>query len=350
MFLANFNAMTAMCGASTRVVWPFDRRHGPRGHLDAEDVEISLSIPANSETALVCFGAMGRARSVFNFFRLLKPLPHLTKILLRDPARSWYNDSIPGFGETIPEIAASIRSEVSRLGATRIITLGPSMGGYAAILFGCLLKADRAIALAPQTLLDPIFFHSPPPSLKLQAPDLRPYIECAPEIPIDVVAGWDDPLDVFHAQRVAEFASVRILALPGRTHWLSAELHAEGKLVSLITELVHGTTPADCTIDPQLDGEVERRIARTVFALEAEAWPSAADNIVTVATCHPAWVGPHFALAEALAKITTWTCVQRRQLAAVARNPAWGEPRSYLIRDLLVQGRRLDLETLDAIK
>ncbi|MHC5544551.1 hypothetical protein ACYOEI_40490, partial [Singulisphaera rosea] len=41
------------------------------------------------------------------------------------------------------------------IGPSEVITIGQSMGGYAAVLFGMLLNADRIVAFGPLSHLDP---------------------------------------------------------------------------------------------------------------------------------------------------------------------------------------------------
>lgn len=328
-------------------------QHYPTGPYPGEgppprlpDSEMLYPMPADSETVVVSFGAKGGGHGVFHFFKLLKPLPGFSKLLVRDPNPHWYNDGIPGVGETVEEIAASIRLEAERLGGRRIVTLGPSMGAYAAILFGCLMEAERAIALAPQTVLDSRLRHSPPATLELQAPDLAPFIERAPATAVDIVAGWDDPLDVFHAQRVADLPSVRVLALRGGVHGFVEDVHREGKLVPLITELVGGGTPAMCDVDPELDPDDERRMTETAFGGDAGDWEAVVGSIGPVAARHPEWAGPSFALGRALSELKRLPEAEEPLRRAVSANPAWQAPRTYLISCLLGQGQPAEAEEL----
>lgn len=66
-----------------------------------------------------------------------------------DSTRNWYingvdhsSNSIPGSASWLQELAAPYE---------RVTTFGVSAGGYAAILFGSLINADKIIAIAPQT-------------------------------------------------------------------------------------------------------------------------------------------------------------------------------------------------------
>ncbi len=66
-----------------------------------------------------------------------------------DRRRSWFNR--PGL---VARSADAVLNRARQVGIKRIVTLGNSMGGYAAILFAAPLGADRAISFVPQFTMD----------------------------------------------------------------------------------------------------------------------------------------------------------------------------------------------------
>ncbi|SHJ61409.1 hypothetical protein [Pseudozobellia thermophila] len=87
-------------------------------------------------------------------------------IFIRDVFKQWYLEGINSDLNSIEKVAAFLRKETA---GSKIITLGSSAGGFAAVLFGSLLYADRVLAFNAQfevkTLLstsspsiDPILF------------------------------------------------------------------------------------------------------------------------------------------------------------------------------------------------
>ena len=234
----------------------------------ATDASVLRAVPADSDTAIVAFSARGTGSSRFHFFNIDEHLPGPAKLLLRDPSDRWYNAGLPGVGETVEEIADHIRGMLEELGVKRVITLGSSMGGYGAILFGCLIGAERTIALAPQTLLDPrIPVLVPPADTVLQAPDLAPFIRAAPATRVDVITPWTSPLDVFHAQRIADIPTTRILAVWDSGHGVVAELHNRGELWPLVTDLIEERIPAGCEEKEPFEPEAVRQLTKAMFAL-----------------------------------------------------------------------------------
>ena len=74
------------------------------------------------------------------------------RLFLLDTTKQWYQGGVDGYG-SIEETVAKLRSTIDHLGPSSVVTIGTSMGGYAALLFGHLLKANSAIAFCPQTFL-----------------------------------------------------------------------------------------------------------------------------------------------------------------------------------------------------
>lgn len=72
------------------------------------------------------------------------------KLFLKDSHQHWYHGGLDGLGDTLDETVANIRSLMEEWGATRIMCLGSSMGGYGALLLGALLRADLIVAISPQ--------------------------------------------------------------------------------------------------------------------------------------------------------------------------------------------------------
>jgi pimeloyl-ACP methyl ester carboxylesterase len=268
--------------------------------VDRDDDLILVSTPGRTEPAIVAFSARDAKPRQFHFFHLSKFFPDSPKVLVRDPSATWYNSGLPGIGDSVGEVAEGIRREVTRLGAERILTIGMSMGGYAAILFGCLTGAERAIALVPQTLLDPRFpQRRPSADVKLEVPDLRPVIRDAPRTKIDLVSAWDDLLDVFHAQRVAEFPSVRVLGVPGEHDFLKG-LRDRDEFWPFITELVKGDLMSVCETKSQFDQYIIDCLGDAAFALGRGDRTGSMRSLIPIAERYPDWAAPDLVAVRSL--------------------------------------------------
>lgn len=69
-------------------------------------------------------------------------------LMIRDTRNLWYHGGVEGLGTDPLQMADAIEKFTSQY--SEVVTLGSSMGGYAALLFGHLLGADKTIAVVPQ--------------------------------------------------------------------------------------------------------------------------------------------------------------------------------------------------------
>ncbi len=91
-------------------------------------------------------------KSDFEFVGVTANLP-AKRVFFRDPNMLWYQLGLDGVGETVPEIAAYVKKLRMAEQSTRVVMIGNSGGGFAAILFGTLAGADEVHAINPPTRL-----------------------------------------------------------------------------------------------------------------------------------------------------------------------------------------------------
>ena len=120
------------------------------------DGPMSVEMDAESSTLLIAFGGMyGRiGMPPFEFFSLAGEIP-VKRLFVRDLHQAWYHRGMPGHGTTLTSVADSLGELVARHEVDRLVVTGNSAGGYAALVFGTLLRADVVLCFAPQTVLDP---------------------------------------------------------------------------------------------------------------------------------------------------------------------------------------------------
>jgi pimeloyl-ACP methyl ester carboxylesterase len=108
-----------------------------------------------SHTLLVAFGGMfGRiGMPPFEFFSLAGSIP-VKRLFVRDLNQAWYHRGMPGAGTTLASVAESLSELIDAHRVDRLVVTGNSAGGYGALVFGTLLRADVVLTFAPQTVLD----------------------------------------------------------------------------------------------------------------------------------------------------------------------------------------------------
>jgi pimeloyl-ACP methyl ester carboxylesterase len=208
----------------------------------------------------------------FDFFGRTKKLEKrfgitFNRLLIRDVANAWYHRGVPGLGAHVDEVAATLRSLVRAIRPSEVITMGQSMGGYGAIMFGMLLGADRIVAFGPQSHLDPseaarygdcrflpvleALQANPPKSAYIDLPQLGEALGYQGRL--DVIfgthPGHDDGnsgnLDAIHAFRLARLPNVSLSPYPESVHAVVQWLADHKQLDDLLAELLVPGPPID---------------------------------------------------------------------------------------------------------
>lgn len=107
------------------------------------------------ELLVIGFAGFGGWLSVhpFHFFAL-SSLVKYSRIMLRDPSKTCYLDGIPAVAEGYRALLNLLREAIDHLAPGKVMALGTSGGGTAALLFGHALKVDYVHAFAPFTYAD----------------------------------------------------------------------------------------------------------------------------------------------------------------------------------------------------
>jgi len=130
-------------------------------------------------------------------------------ILVNNGRNEWYQRGIAGLGGSIAETTRCFRAWADALGADRIYTVGASMGGSGALLYGAPLGA-RVLAFGLETRLDFPWSNVGRLLVRDFAPpvvDLRP-VAASAVAPIHIYAGEGEPIDVLSAAYLADLPQV----------------------------------------------------------------------------------------------------------------------------------------------
>ncbi len=216
------------------------------GRVDQDRAGVSVQ-HGSSRTLVIAFGGLWGGLGpvpVFEFQRTLAA-SGLQSVFLRDHYRAWYHRGVADVGDDVDSVASFLQPMTRT--ADRIVMIGNSAGGYAALLFGALLGCE-AHAFSPQTFIDP--------ALRRQHRDARwaedlsalletgrfdaRYGDLAPLLAsrpgnFHIHYGTAAALDVLHAERMRDLAHLH--AISGGHHGAVQTLRDSGWLESFFGDL-----------------------------------------------------------------------------------------------------------------
>jgi pimeloyl-ACP methyl ester carboxylesterase len=230
--------------------------------MTVSEPDVLIEAAEGPAPLIITFGfAQWNAPVAFDFVGRLRKLEFLLgqsfhRIHLRDRSLSWYLHGLPGLGSNLLRTLDALASQVRALAPTRVLTLGQSMGGYGAILYGLALGADRIVAFGALSTMDPAVARAQgdPRWLsvmeRLQAEGIRPErsdlvtLAAASARPLDLRLHYGEQpdfpkrgpanLDLFHAERFASLPGCRIYRHAEANHAPSLLLQAQGRLDAVL--------------------------------------------------------------------------------------------------------------------
>lgn len=220
--------------------------------LESPDIGLATDLGTDSRTLLLAFGGLKGQLDIpaFEFFSLSGDFP-VKRTFVRDLRQSWYHRGLPGYGATIPEVAESLDREVEAADVDRVVVVGSSAGGYAAILFGTLLEVDTVLCFGAQTTVDPAALHAmddPRWTDALEALDRDGALDRRWTDLGDVLSGRDAHAryDLFfdgqfgrdrrHAERLQGLPGVSMRPIDGGGHRVALRMRETGELERVLRE------------------------------------------------------------------------------------------------------------------
>lgn len=216
---------------------------------DRDDVAKHL-LPGSNKLYLF-FGGMAGGLGIprFEFMRFSRAIGE-NKIFIRDLSQHWYQTGALGNLDDIYGLRDYLREQIDEINPQEIYFIGNSMGGYAAILLGCLLDVGEIHAFSPQTFISPFkrvatndfrwfrqvlgtYYKS------LFRPHIYDLRKCMPNKRgslINIYVSQADKLDCLHASHLSSYPYVKVHLFEEGGHGLVSRLRDTGKLAEIFSQ------------------------------------------------------------------------------------------------------------------
>lgn len=195
---------------------------------------------SKSERLLIIFSGAG-ARS-FNCFKLLKDYP-INRLFIRDASRSWYQNPVREHWQNIDDMVDLIRTISDRFEPSKIICMGGSMGGYAAMITAAKIRAGQALLFSPQTVLDYRLPNNPPAHIKIRHADAFNLLTQSPETKVDIFLGTEDLADLYNVYPALCYRRFNVHFIYGGPHNVMNFLSQRNMLKELIASRLENRQP-----------------------------------------------------------------------------------------------------------
>lgn len=214
----------------------------------AEIAPIEVFDMPGATTTVLAFAGLATAFGMppREFFRTLTN-HGCTVVFVKDFRQCWYVRGLLGLSEDIDSTVAPLRRAIPER-TRRLRVVGASAGAYAAIQFGIRLGAEKVLAFAPQTVLQPRVFaqFASPDSHKrdvnFESPDadLANLFDRFPDhgCRINIHYGGQNAVDRKHARHLEGRRGVSLTVHDDDQHAVAKFLQARGELDGILADFV----------------------------------------------------------------------------------------------------------------
>ena len=177
-------------------------------------------LSSGSKKLIIFFAAQDMKPGKYNFFQMGKEIDE-NLLFVNDLSNQWYQNGIDSLGETFEETINVIQQWIKHLNIDEVYTLGTSMGGYAAIMYGVHLNAN-ILSFAPEIILKTPYSRSKKKirdKTKIHYPNLEEIIKGYTK-PITVICGESDVLDIYFAGLLTPTKTLQVITIKGADHYI----------------------------------------------------------------------------------------------------------------------------------
>ena len=196
---------------------------------------VAYDFSSSSRTAILAFGGLfTRMGGIppFEFFGQLEGVG-ASRVFIRDLEQAWYQCGVRGVAPDIRSCVTTLDRVLRENDVERLVCVGCSAGGFAAIMFGCLLGAAEVHAFAPQTTIRRrhlivgrdkrwnkyLRAMTPKVDRSTLLLDVKPIVAACDATP-DITVHWgaNERRDGYHARRLAGLGGVQVVSYQGVGH------------------------------------------------------------------------------------------------------------------------------------
>ncbi len=201
---------------------------------------------------LVSFGGVhqGLGIPVFEFYKTIEHLD-TDKVFVRDLHQCWYQDGADTTYDSIDSLCQVLSDIMTNNNYKKIVFLGNSMGGFAAMLFGTMLQVEHCIAFSPQSFVNrwsrmrylDYRWYDLMPKVQAQRPNSKQILNLKQFLAsqntsthIDIYYPKNNRLDKIHARYLSAFPQVHLYPKVSKDHSVIRSMRDSGELKQILEQ------------------------------------------------------------------------------------------------------------------
>lgn len=231
-----------------------------------------------SDKCLIIFSSVDIPPGKFMFWRVMQPI-NLSKIYINDIDNSWYVNGVPGFGSGLEDSVEKLCQILIDCRFKELIFVGPSMGGFGAILFATLISHKvanvkiRVLSFGGEFFLYKKLTRSLKFSIKSnqnlhhEFKDVRNLISNS-NVQITHVYGAGDINDIYQADLVRNFGNVDLICVKDAPHAVANYIGKKFNLTSFISKYLN-EEPYDDDVKATFTGGFGSDFSKNIYLAES---------------------------------------------------------------------------------
>jgi|GEM_PF-2372399 len=266
----------------------------------SKDIFLYEEVPASSRLVIMFNDASSKR---FTGYKTLQNAP-VNRLFVRDPTRSWYNGSVENGWDNADGLLERLRTITQRFDPANIVCMGGSMGGYAAILFGCKLGIGKIVAFSPQMILDSRLPNNPNALHDIQYKNIYDVVAQTDNVSIDILFGSEDLCDTYNMLDAQKYKQIKLLNIYGSAHNTMHHFSMHGVLSEIMAK--YATSGKLSTMLPvcafHKDRHAMKLLRASVEAYYFHSPKAAIPHLEALTKSIPQWSAAHCWLGMAKAR------------------------------------------------
>lgn len=189
---------------------------------------------------IVVFSALNTPKGKFRFTKALAEFDGNVIYLNSKKGNDWYTEGIEDLGEDYRSTAIAIKNlicQYSGNGERKVITIGGSMGAYAAVLYGALIDADYSIACGTELITNLFRGRSVHVTKKIPIDVLNKIIHDS-QCTHHMIAGNKDPVDMLNYSYFKYNPQMKWYIFESQPHQVIQYIHKKYTILQLINWII----------------------------------------------------------------------------------------------------------------